>query len=108
MGELIGVHHLTQLDKNKHYAHLIEYDDLIEKPKATIQGIYKFLGIPFFEHNFETFEQFSVQGQSYNDTIVGKNLHTVRESGLKKVEHSFLPQSVIDKYSNLNFWSSNE
>ena len=108
MAELIGVHHLTQLWHNKQYTYLVEYDDLINKPKETIQDVYTFLGIPFFEHNFETFKQFSVQGQSYDDTSIGKNLHIIRENGLKKTEHDSLPQSVIDKYGNLNLWRTND
>ena len=108
MAELIGIHHLTQIDKHKKYFYLIEYNDLINKPKETIDGVYKFLNIPPFEHNFNTFKQFTVQNHSYDDTIVGKNLHTIKEEGLSKTIHKPLPQSIIDKYNNLNFWRNNE
>ena len=62
LGELISIHHLTQLPENKGIAHLIEYNDLINKPKETIQDVYNFLNIPNFEHNFESFEQFNIDG----------------------------------------------
>ena len=40
----------------------------------------------------------------YNDEIVGDNLHKIKENGLSKTIHEPLPQSVLDKYSNLEFW----
>ena len=108
MAELIGIHHLTQIDKHKKYFYLIEYNDLLKKPREIIKGIYNFLDIPLFEHNFKKFKQFSIQEKYYDDTIVGKNLHTIKEEGLSKTIHKPLPQSIIDKYNNLNFWRNNE
>ena len=61
MAELIGIHHLTQLDKHKKYFYLIEYNDLLNRPEAIIEGVYKFLGIPLFKHNFKKFKQFNIQ-----------------------------------------------
>ncbi len=103
--ELIGIHHLTQLDRNKKYAHLIEYNNLVDKPKETIDGVYKFLDIPPFEHHFDKFEQLSVQGQYIDDTVVGKGLHTIKENGLIKTKHNPLPQKVLDNFEEkLNLW----
>ena len=103
--ELIGIHHLTQLDRNKKYAHLIEYNNLVDKPKETIDGVYKFLDIPPFEHHFDKFEQLSVQGQYIDDTVVGKGLHTIKENGLIKTKHNPLPQKVLDSFDEkLNLW----
>tara|TARA_B100001094_G_C18101581_1_gene756056 strand:- start:237 stop:1025 length:789 start_codon:yes stop_codon:yes gene_type:complete len=104
MGELISIHHLTQLEHNKHMAHLIEYEDLINRPKEIIKDIYDFLNIPHFEHNFESFEQLEIDGHKYNDESVGDNLHTIKENGLSKTIHEPLSQSVLDKYGNLEFW----
>ena len=108
MAELVGIHNLTQVEQNKHMSHLIEYNDLISKPKETIKGVYDFLSIPYFNHNFESFEQFNINGQEYNDEVVGDNLHKVRENGLSKTIHEPLPQSVLEKYSNCEFWRNNE
>lgn len=106
--ELIGIHHITQLDKNKHYGHLIEYNDLINKPKETIDGVYKFLNMPPFKHNFNTFKQFTVQNHSYDDTIVGKNLHKIKENGLSKTIHRPLPKNVVKECKHLNLWRNYE
>lgn len=37
--------------------HIVHYDDLIDRPKETIDGIYDFLGIERFPHHFEKIEQ---------------------------------------------------
>jgi len=108
MAELISVHHVTQLDKNKHMAHIVEYNDLIDYPEKTIKQVYEFLDLPSFKHNFDNFKQFSVQGRSYDDTYVGENLHTIKENGLNKTIHRPLPENVINKYKNLNFWRNND
>ena len=106
MNELVGVHHLTQITENKHYVHLIEYDDLIYHPENTINSIYDFLGIESFKHNFEKFNQFTVQNMFYEDSkVLGDNLHTVKENGLTKTVYDFeLPTSIVEKYGSLNFW----
>ena len=104
MGELISIHHLTQLPENKGIAHLIEYEDLINRPKEIIKDVYDFLNIPHFEHNFKKFKQFEINGHKYEDEIIGDNLHRIKENGLSKTIHEPLPQSVLDKYGNLEFW----
>ena len=106
MNELVGVHHLTQITENKHYVHLIEYDDLIYHSENTINSIYDFLGIESFKHNFEKFNQFTVQNMFYEDSkVLGDNLHTVKENGLTKTVYDFeLPTSIVEKYGSLNFW----
>ena len=108
IGELISIHHLTKIEENKHMAHVVEYNDLINDPEKTITNIYKFLNIPYFKHSFDKFDQFQIEGQMYDDTEVGQNLHKVKENGLHKNIHSPLPKSVINKYNNLNFWRNNE
>ena len=108
MAELVGIHNLIKVEKHKHMAHLIEYNDLVSKPEETIRGVYNFLNIPHFNHNFKSFEQFNIDGLEYNDECVGNNLHKIKENGLSKTAHEPLPQSVIKKYGNLNFWRGNK
>ncbi|HWB33948.1 MAG TPA: sulfotransferase [Candidatus Paceibacterota bacterium] len=31
--------------------HVVEYDDLTERPRETVEGVYDFLGIPYFGHD---------------------------------------------------------
>ena len=36
--------------ENKHHVHFVDYKEIVEKPAATLKGIYKFFNIPPFKH----------------------------------------------------------
>ena len=104
--ELTGVKHLLDHQPKELY-HLVEYKDLVEHPRKTIEGIYEFLGIPNFKHRFINLNQFEVNGMKYDDTIVGEGLHTVKTDAIYKDmydAYSIIPKSIIDKYKQCNFW----
>ena len=93
--------------KNRDCLHFVEYKDLVKDPKATVNGVYDFLGIKRYKHRFINLEQFSINGVKYNDDVPGtaKDMHTIRTEKINDTPHSTrLPDSVIHKYSNLEFW----
>jgi len=103
--ELKCMHNLLK-PENKHHVHFVNYDDIVDKPKETIKGIYKFLGIPKFKHKFKNFKQIEVNGLKYNDTIFGKGMHTIKTKSLVKTKRDItkiLPQEIIDKYGKIKF-----
>lgn len=89
--------------ENKGIFHIVEYNDLMLKPEETMSGIYKFLEMPDYKHNFKKIEKI----ESDNDTKIGlpSNLHDVRKS-LSKSETStdILSDYIKHKYSNMEFW----
>ena len=104
--ELIAIKHLLEHQPKELY-HLIEYNNLVEHPRKTIEGIYEFLGMPKFKHRFINLDQFKVNGMEYDDTIVGQGLHTVKTDAIYKDTYdaySIIPKSIIDKYKQCNFW----
>ena len=104
--ELVGVKHLLDHQPKELY-HLVEYNDLVENPKKTIDGVYKFLNISKFKHSFTNLDQFKVNGMEYDDTIVGQGLHTIKTDAIYKEKYdanSIIPKSIIDKYKQCNFW----
>ncbi len=84
--------------------HFIYYNDLVEDPQATIDGVYKFLDIPVFEHRFENLSQYEANGIVYDDTNTefGVGFHKIKEDKISFTEHKPLPKSVVEKYGNLN------
>ena len=103
--ELKCMHNLLK-PENKHHVHFVNYDDIVDKPKETIKGIYKFLGIPKFKHKFKNFKQIEVNGLKYNDTIFGKGMHTIKTKSLVKTKRDItkiLPQEIIEKYGKIKF-----
>ena len=92
--------------ENKHHVHFVDYDEIVFKPQETINGIYKFLKIPKFKHRFINLDQVTVNGLSYNDTIIGKNMHTIKTEGLTKTKRdikSILSKEIIKTYGKIKF-----
>lgn len=88
---------------NPEMIHFVEYETFCRHPEETINSIYNFLGLPYYQHDFNNIEYFN---ESFDSVCNLKELHTVR----KKVEYSpprmILPPEIIDKYSsaNMEFW----
>jgi hypothetical protein len=90
--------------ENKDVFHIVEYSDLISKPQETMDGIYKFIGVESFKHNFNKI----IKLETDNDVALGMpaDLHKVRPK-LNKTSpkpEDILSDYVLSKYSNLEFW----
>lgn len=100
--EYIGIHALHKQEDS----FLITYKQLTETPGAVLKNLYQFLEIPDFKHDLKNLKPLQINGVKYNDSVFGENLHCVKQ----KIEpskldvKSYLPRSVIEKYSDLNFW----
>ena len=101
---LVAVNHLF-LPENKNLYHLIEYNQLVEHPKRTIEGIYDYLKISKFKHRYVNLNQFEVNGIKYDDTSLGEGLHTIKSKKISKSTYNayeVIPKSIIEKYRKLN------
>jgi sulfotransferase len=89
--------------ENKDVFHIVEYNDLVFKTEETMSGIYKFLELPEYQHNFKAIEKVETD----NDEAVGlpKNLHEVGKSISKSTTNQdVLSDYIRHKYSNMEFW----
>ena len=98
----------TALGEKARFFHLVEYDDLIDKPQEIMNGIYAFLNVESFDHDFNNIKKLE---NDFENTGAGfpPNLHKVR---LKLAKTSLpiekvLSEYVIKKYSNVEFWRRN-
>jgi len=91
--------------ENKHHVHFVDYKEIVKKPVATMEEIYQFLGIPPFKHWFTNLEQVKVNGLDYDDTIMGKGMHTIKTKKLikSKTNVNILPREIIKKYGGIKF-----
>jgi sulfotransferase len=92
--------------ENKGIFHIVEYNDLVLKPEETMSGIYKFLGLNDYKHNFNKIKKV----ESDNDMAVGlpKNLHDIRKSiSRSSTSTEILSDYIKHKYSNMEFWREN-
>ena len=107
--ELICIKHL--IDHHKGLYKIIEYNDLVKNTKQVITDIYSFLEIPTFRHTYKNLKPFKVNGMSYDDTITGFNLHTIKTKDISKTKRDIkkvLPKTIIEKYKGLNVWQSSK
>ena len=102
--ELLCMQNLLK-PENKHMVHFIDFKDIVSKPGSTIKGIYKFLGIPSFKHRFINLDQVVVNGLGYDDTIMGKGMHTIKTKKLikSKTDVNILPPEIIKQYGKIKF-----
>jgi sulfotransferase len=81
---------------------LVDYDIFVREPKDTIALIYKFIGEPEFNHDFDNVEYSADDFDAFMHT---KGLHTVR----RKVEYvqrdTVLPPDLFKQFEALQFWN---
>jgi sulfotransferase len=89
--------------ENAKYFHFVEYDDIVANTPETIKGIYEFLGLEPFEHNYENIEnKFHERDETYG--LYG--MHDVRRRLSRSTVNigEVLTPYVLNKYSNMEFW----
>jgi len=91
--------------ENKSHVHFIDYKEIIAKPVATLKGIYKFFNIPPFKHRFTNLEQVKVNGLGYDDTLMGRGVHTIKTKKLikSKTKVNILSKEIIQQYGKIKF-----
>lgn len=99
------------IQNNEDYI-IINYLDLINKPKNEINKIYQFLNIDIFKHKFKNLKQFSANNVEYDDTILNSKaiLHKIRTDKIELYKYKiedYLPYSIINQYSNLDINQNN-
>ena len=86
--------------------HFIKYDDMVTNPEQEFRKIYKFIDEPYFNHRFIDLDQLQINKIKYNDSIVGKNMHTIKTGEIMKEYNPYIekiPQRIRDKYEHIRF-----
>ena len=86
--------------------HFIKYDDMVANPEQEFRKIYKFIDEPYFNHRFVDLDQLQINKIKYNDSIVGKNMHTIKTGEIMKEYNPYIekiPQRIRDKYEHIRF-----
>ena len=83
----------------------LKYDHLVQNPREEINKVYNFLDIPYYPHQFTNLQQININGMSYDDTIIGNNMHKIKTE-IKKEYNPYIekiPQSIKEKYEHIRF-----
>jgi len=86
--------------------HYVKYDDIVTNHEQEFRKIYQFLDEPYFNHRFIDLDQVNVNGLSYNDKIVGNNIHKLFDGPVRKVYNPYIekiPKSIKERYGHIKF-----
>ena len=89
---------------NNENIHVVKYEDILSAPQETMNGIYDFLEIDRFNHNFTNIKKIDNE----NDDTAGlpKDLHKIRRKlgrGDVRVQEYLTPRS-IEKYKDYRYF----
>ena len=101
-----GIEAIKNAKKNIEMCHFVKYDDFVINPKEEIKKIYNFLDIPHYPHYFDNLKQVNINGLSYDDTIMGNNMHTLFNGPIRKVYNPYIekiPTRIREKYEHIRF-----
>ena len=84
--------------------HFVKYDDMVTNPEQEFKKIYKFLDEPYFNHRFDNLNQVEVNGLSYDDKVVGSNMHKLFDGPVRKVYNPYIeriPENIKKLYGHI-------
>ena len=84
---------------------VIDYGELAHRPQATMQKIYRFIGEPKFDHDFEHVE---FAEESFDSKLGMPGLHTVRPKVEFKARQTILPPDLFNRFAQDDFWLMRE
>tara|TARA_B100000927_G_scaffold86465_1_gene69678 strand:+ start:1588 stop:2409 length:822 start_codon:yes stop_codon:yes gene_type:complete len=83
----------------------IDYKDLTGDTENVINNLYDFLKVDKFDHNFKDIKDFEFEGQKYNDSRTGQNLHKLKEGSIETSVHDIewlFPRNLYNRWLNMN------
>ena len=92
----------VQISKNFFF---IRYEDLCSKPESVVKGIYSFLEIDQFEHNFEDIPQITVEDDTvhgiYGDHTIRNTLGMLPDDSKQILGEFNMGEVITDKTGNI-------
>ena len=87
--------------KNDAYIHFVRYEDLCLRPEVEMNKIYNYLGIPFYNHNFDFISQITKEDDNeygeYGDHIIRSSL-SLTPSTANEVLSPEVCNWIVNKY----------
>ena len=81
--------------------HFIRYNDMVTNPEKVFKELYKFLDELYYPHQFQNLKQININDIEYDDTVVGKNMHTIKTIVKKETNNYIVPKSIREKYGHI-------
>jgi sulfotransferase len=104
VGQSLWAQYQAFVKNDTKHLYFVEYNDLIERPNETLKGIYEFLEIDNYQHDFQNI--YNHHRELDNEIYALKDMHYVRKE-LKKVSkkpEDVLSDYILNKYSKQEYW----
>jgi sulfotransferase len=104
VGQSLWAQYQAFVKNDIRHLYFVEYNDLIERPDETLKGIYEFLELDNYSHDFQNI--YNSHRELDNEIYALKDMHYVRKE-LKKVSkkpENVLSSYILNKYSKQEYW----
>jgi len=81
--------------------HFIKYNDIVVNPEKVFKKLYEFLEEPYYPHYFENLKQININDIGYDDTVLGKNMHTIKSTVKKEANNYIVPKNIRERYEHI-------
>lgn len=84
---------------------IIYYNNLIKNTEKEIKKIYEFINVPYKKLKFTKLNEFKSNNISYDDKILGVNLHKIKTKEIKKENYKledYLNKEIISQCQKMN------
>mgnify|MGYP003150792413 CR=1 FL=1 len=101
------VKNLKAIKNSYNYSNIcyhVRYDDIVNNPEQEFKKIYNFIDEPYFNHRFNNLDQVNINGLSYDDKIVGNNMHKLFDGPVRKVYNPYIkkiPKKIRERYGHI-------
>lgn len=80
---------------------LLTYESLTRDPCSAVQAVYRFIGEPWFEHDFEHLDY---RADEFDARVGLTGLHSIRPRVSASHRDSALPPELFNRFVNQSFW----
>lgn len=80
---------------------IVEYENLARFPEKTIKNIYTFLGLEYFQHDFDNVE---ASYDEFDEDVQLPGLHTTRKKVQFIERETVLPPDIWNTVKNMEVW----
>lgn len=79
----------------------VDYENLCKYPEQTMKAVYKFIGEPYFKHNFK---DVAFKEEAFDKRLGAAGLHDVKKEVKWKDRKTILPPRLFQRFYSENFW----
>lgn len=104
VGQSLWAQYQAFAKKDTRHLYFVEYNDLIKNPQETLNGIYEFLEVEPYNHDFKNIQNY--HRELDNEVYSLKDMHHVRKElkRTSKEPENVLSDYILNKYSKQEYW----